>query len=129
MNGLFTAAMQVQRFCQDRRWRFCLIGGIAVLRWGEPRQTRDVDLTLLTGFGAEAPYVDGLLAAFDARLPDARRFALDNRVVLLRSPGGVGIDVALGALPFEERAVADASDWRVDDQTVLRTCSAEDLVV
>lgn len=56
MNGLFDAATEIQDFCRDRQWRFCLIGGMAVQRWGEPRQTRDVDLTLLTGFGGEAPF-------------------------------------------------------------------------
>lgn len=129
MNGLFAVATTIQDFCRDRGWGFCFIGGLAVQRWGEPRQTRDVDLTLLTGFGSERPYVTELLGSFDARLPDATTFALQNRVLLLRSPSGVGIDIALGALPFEERAVARASDWSIDDDAVLHTCSAEDLVV
>lgn len=129
MNGLFEVATAIQGFCRDRAWHFCFIGGLAVQRWGEPRQTRDVDLTLLTGFGAERPYVDELLAAFDARLPDAAAFAMQNRVLLLRSPSGVGIDIALGALPFEERAVSRASDWIIDADAVLFTCSAEDLIV
>lgn len=129
MNGLFEVATTIQDFCCDRAWRFCFIGGLAVQRWGEPRQTRDVDLTLLTGFGSERPFVDELLDAFDARLPDAATFAMQNRVLLLKSPSGVGIDIALGALPFEERAVARASDWTIDDDAVLRTCSSEDLVV
>lgn len=47
---------------------------------------------------------------------------------LLASSGNVGIDVALGALPFEERAVSRATDWRINE-VVLHTCSAEDLVV
>lgn len=50
-------------------------------------------------------------------------------MVLATSSAGVGIDVALGALPFEERAVARASDWRIDENVVLHTCSAEDLAV
>jgi hypothetical protein len=38
-----------------------IIGGLAVQRWGEPRQPRDVDVALLTGFGDEASFVDHLL--------------------------------------------------------------------
>jgi len=53
MTGLFEAARQLQAFCDRQGWRSCFIGGIAVQRWGEPRVTRDVDLTLLTGFGGE----------------------------------------------------------------------------
>ncbi len=48
MNGLFEAAFEVQTFMQARSWSFCLIGGLAVIRWGEPRMTQDIDLSLLT---------------------------------------------------------------------------------
>src|SRR5438552_3575923 len=36
-------------FCQEQGWRFCIIGGLALQRWGEPRLTRDIDI----GFSAE----------------------------------------------------------------------------
>ena len=41
-----------------RGWRFCFIGGLAVQKWSEPRVTDDVDLTLFTGLGTEAPFID-----------------------------------------------------------------------
>lgn len=69
------------------------------------------------------------MQAFAPRIPDAREFALRQRVVLLWSAGRVGIDVALGALPFEERCVGRASEWTISPEIVLRTCCAEDLVV
>lgn len=37
--------------------QFCFIGGLALLRWGEPRTTRDTNLTLLTGFGGEERFI------------------------------------------------------------------------
>ncbi|TAN48170.1 MAG: hypothetical protein EPN19_16455 [Betaproteobacteria bacterium] len=39
------------------------------------------------------------------------------------------MDIAFGALPFEERCVERASDWELAPGIVLHTCSAEDLVV
>ncbi len=129
MNDLFAAAEEVQRCCERQGWRFCLIGGLAVQRWGEPRLTRDVDLTLLTGYGGERPVVESLLHVFESRVPDALAFAERARVALLRSTSGVPIDVALGALPFEERAVERASGWAVPGSVSLRTCGAEDLLV
>lgn len=129
MNPIFAAAREIQDFCRGRGWRSCVIGGLAVQRWGEPRLTRDVDLTLLTGFGHEASYVDALLSGFRPRLSDARDFALRTRVVLLASSEGVPIDVALGAMPFEEAAVLRATPFRVAPDVDLVTCSAEDLVV
>ena len=53
MLEVYRAAAELQRRFQDRGWRFCLIGGLALQRWGEPRETIDVDVTLLTGFGDE----------------------------------------------------------------------------
>ncbi len=70
---------------------------------------QDADLTVLTGFGGEPPFVDALLAAFEGRRPDARDFALRYRVLLLEAGNGIPLDVSLGAMPFEERAVARAS--------------------
>src|SRR5436309_5772153 len=101
LSGVMAAAAEVQVFCAGQGWRFCFIGGIAVQRWGMPRFTQDVDLTLFTGVGAEEKFVDVLLRRFPGRLRDARQFALDRRVLLARSASGVDLDIALGAFPFE----------------------------
>ena len=129
MIELIRVAADLQAFCDARRWRFCFIGGLALQRWGEPRETIDVDLTLLTGFDSETPFVEALLERYAGRIDDAADFARANRVLLLRSASGVGIDVALGALPFEESVVARATRFAFPGDVALRTCSAEDLVV
>ena len=129
MNELCRVALEVQRECEKRGWRFCFIGGLAVQHWGEPRFTRDVDLTLLTGFGGEETYIDPLLEVFEPRIEDCREFALQNRVLLLKSAEGIGIDVALGALPFEEEAARRSRLIEVEPDAVLRLCSPEDLIV
>lgn len=129
MNPLFAAALEIQTFCRERGWRSCVIGGVAVQRWGEPRGTQDVDVTILTGFGSEAPYVDALLGHFEARRPDAREFALRYRVLLIRARNEVPIDVALGAMPFEERAISRATEFAIAPGINLAVCGAEDLIV
>jgi hypothetical protein len=63
MNPLFQAAAGLQAFFEARNWRFSFIGGLAVLRWGEPRFTRDIDVSLLCPFGAEDEFSGPLLAA------------------------------------------------------------------
>ena len=129
MNPIFAAALEVQAFCEARTFRFCFIGGLALQRWGEPRLTQDVDLTVITGFGCEPAYADHFLSAFAPRIPDAREFALRHRVLLLLGRAGIPLDVALGAMPFEERAVDRSSPFPVAEGISLRTCSAEDLIV
>lgn len=129
MHDVIQAALELQNFCEHRGWQYCFIGGLALQVWGEPRLTVDADLTLLAGWGREGPYVDALLESFQCRIPDGKSFALENRVLLLRSSQGVGLDVALGALPFEEEAVRRSSLFTFPPDTPLRICSAEDLVV
>lgn len=129
MKSLFHAAAELETFLVEQGWRYCFIGGIALQRWGQPRLTNDVDLTLLTGFGKEAAYVDVLLGRYQARIPDGRQFAIDHRVLLLRSPEGIPIDVALGGIAFEEQVVARATRYEFLPDVSLLTCSAEDLII
>ena len=53
MIELFQVAQELQRLFRKYSWKFCFIGGLALQRWGEPRVTQDIDLTLLTGIGKE----------------------------------------------------------------------------
>ena len=129
MNPLFEAAVEVQTVCDREGWGHAVIGGLAVQRWGEPRLTRDVDLTVMTGFGGEADVIGSLLSHFEPRFEDAAAFALQTRVLLIRAANGIPLDVALGAMPFEARAVDRASAYAIGEGRHIRTCSAEDLVV
>lgn len=129
MIEIVRAAADLQALCQSQGWQFCFIGGLALQRWGEPRETIDVDLTLLTGFGGEEGFVRKLLEHYEPRIADAVDFALTRRVLLARAPSGVGLDIALGGLPFEEIVVARSSLFAFQPEVYLRTCSAEDLVV
>ena len=96
MNALFSAVVDIQSLCATQGWKCCVIGGVAVQRWGEPRQTRDVDLTLFTGLGREEQFIDPILAHYAARLPHARRFALERRVLLVETASGIPLDISLG---------------------------------
>ena len=129
MNGVLEAALQLQSFFLARQWRFCFIGGLAVQKWSEPRVTDDADVTLFPGFGGEEPYVDALLEWLEPRRADAREFALRARVLLAQTPSGVGVDIALGGLPFEELAIALARDVELYPNCRLRLCTPEDLIV
>ncbi|MDA1273493.1 MAG: nucleotidyl transferase AbiEii/AbiGii toxin family protein [Verrucomicrobia bacterium] len=129
MTEVIHAAAELQAVCQSQDWKFCFIGGLALQRWGEPRETVDADLTLVTGFGGEERFIRVLLEHFEGRIPNAAEFALERRVLLLRSRIGVGLDVALGALPFEALAVQRSTLFDYPPKIALRTCSAEDLVV
>jgi len=129
INRVFLAAEELQEQLLSGGFLFCFIGGLAVQRWGEPRMTRDADATLLTNFTEDDRAISFLLGKFIPRRPDAGDFARRNRVLLIRASNGVDIDVALGAVDFEQRSVSRASEWKHRKDHSLKTCSAEDLVV
>ncbi len=59
--------MQTGAFLDQTGWRHCFIGGVAYLRWGEPRQTVDVDAVLLAGFGNEEEFATVLTTCHSVR--------------------------------------------------------------
>lgn len=129
MNPLFDAAREVCVFMAERKWKFCIIGGLAVQQWGEPRTTLDADFTLLTGWGDEERYVREILNHFESRLSDEVSYFVARRIVLARASNGVEIDIALGALPFEESMMERAVNVEFSPDLSLPCCTAEDLII
>lgn len=107
----------------------CLIGGMVVARWGEPRATRDVDATVRADFGDEARLLAALLQKFPSRDPEPLPRAEIGRLALLTASNGVQIDLSFAAFPFELEVLDRATTWRIPPDTEVRTCSPEDLVI
>ncbi len=102
MNLQLEAAWQIHEFCMAHRVPYAIIGGLAVQYWGEPRFTRDVDVTILVPVGSEEKVLSKLLETFTARIADPLTFALENRVLLVRTEAGCDVDISLGIAGYEE---------------------------
>lgn len=98
-------------------------------RWGQPRLTRDVDLTMLLEPGREEPTLREIVAAFPPRIEDAVAFALAHRVLPVDVPGGSEADLSLGLPGYEEHVVTRAVPYDLGGGRQVRLCSAEDLIV
>ncbi len=59
--SIWNSALELQGFLQLQHFEFCFIGGIVVQRWGEPRTTDDIELTVLANLKEEPEIVDQLL--------------------------------------------------------------------
>ena len=129
MNQQFETAWRLDRFFTDRGIAYAIIGGFAVQRWGQPRFTRDVDVTILLPPGSEDATLREIVAAFPARVEDPVAFALEHRVLPLTIPGGSEADVSLGLPGYEEEAIARGVAYDLGGGRVVRLCSAEDLVI
>lgn len=128
MNEVYRAAVELQNFCEARHWHFCFIGGLAVQRWGNPCQTEDAD-----GRWSPASIMNRRLLT-KSWTHSPRALPMNGKAQFcgascLSSRAKAWIVLALGGLDLEERSVARASDWDVE-QMRIRTCSsAEDLIV
>lgn len=127
--GVIGAAGEVQQKLSRAGLRFCFIGGLALQRWGAPRYTQDVDLTLLCPFGEELALGRSLAEMFQPRFDGAVEFGVESRVFLAQTADGTPIDIAFGAIDFELRCVDRASAFDFGGGVSLLTCCAEDLVV
>ena len=81
------------------------------------------------GFGHEEDFIRPLLERYPGRVADAADFALQRRILLLKGPKEIGVDIALGGLPFEESAVGRAVDFEFLPGLRLKLCTPEDLIV
>jgi hypothetical protein len=113
---------------RDAGLRGAVIGGVAASLRGKPRLTNDVD-ALVLDVDAETLLRSASEFGFAPRITDAADFARQTRVVLLRyEPGGVDIDISLGALPFEQEVI-ERSTWIRAGNVRILLSSAEDLVI
>ena len=128
-SSLWKTAVELQRYLDSLGHQFCFIGGVAVQRWADPRLTQDVDVTLLVEFGDEEKVVEKILEKYQPRVENPTQFAIQSRVLLAQDSQGIGIDLALGGMPFEQRLIDRSSLWGIPGTGEIRTCAAEDLVV
>lgn len=126
---LLRAAAKVAHFLDVRKVPYFIIGGLALQHWGEPRMTRDVDITVLVAPEDLESFVDAVLERFNPRIPDAREFALRHRVVLIQTDQGVPVDLSLGIPGYEEEALGRAVRVDFPEIEALRLIGPEDLII
>lgn len=129
MNRQFETAWRLDRFFTARGIPYVIIGGFAVQRWGQPRFTRDVDVTILLPPGGETETLQEIVAAFPARVREPVEFALEHRVLPVTVPGGSEADVSLGLPGYEEDVIARSVAYDLGGAQYVRLCSAEDLII
>ncbi|MEO0155845.1 MAG: nucleotidyl transferase AbiEii/AbiGii toxin family protein [candidate division WOR-3 bacterium] len=129
MNNQFKAIKEVHDFFTKEGIPYVFIGGIALQFWGEPRFTRDIDLTIRVELGKEEEIIKKILQNFAPRISDAFKFALKNRICLVKSKGDYEIDISLGIPGYEDIIMKRAVNLELEKGYIIRICSAEDLII
>ena len=108
-----------------------IIGGAAVSILGRARFTEDVDAVFLLS-NKDLPRLLEMAKkeGIEPRVDNAIDFARKNRILLLKHTlTDTGIDISLGALPFEEEMVTRGVLHEVDETLQLRLPTPEDLII
>jgi len=109
---------------------YMIIGGQAVLLYGEPRLTRDIDITL----GVGIDHLDALLEAIKKiplkSLPeDVTEFVKRTMVLpVIDESTGIRVDFIFSFTPYESQAIDRANHIRILGQDIS-FASVEDLII
>ena len=114
---------------QEAEIPYMIIGGQAVLLYGEPRLTKDVDITVGIGLDRLSEILSAALAAGLKALVDPETFTKETLVLpCADSESGLRVDFILSFSPFEQLAISRARVVRVGNVD-LRFASLEDLII
>jgi predicted nucleotidyltransferase len=112
------------------RLPYMIIGGQAVLLYGEPRLTRDIDITL----GVDIDHLDELLEAIkevplEPLVDDAPGFVEKTMVFpAIYEPTSVRVDFIFSFTPYEAEAIKRAKQVKIFDAEIA-FASVEDLII
>jgi hypothetical protein len=106
-----------------------VIGGHAAILYGEPRLTRDIDITVGMGPDRLQELLDVVRSAGLVPAQGAEDLALRNYVLPCSDPATqISVDVILSVSAYEQEALARTRAVTVSDATV-RFASVEDVLI
>ena len=109
---------------------YMVIGGQAVLLYGEPRLTRDIDITL--GMGVNGlDKVKKIIKTIGLKIlvEKERKFVERNMVLpTLEKKSGIRVDFIFSFSPYERQAIERAKDIKLG-RTLVKFASLEDVVI
>ncbi len=129
MSDPLEAAWEIHCFLAAQQVPYAIIGGLAVQRWGEPRFTRDVDITVVVPLEQAASFIGAVVENFVPRIENAAAFARRSRVILIWATNGCQVDISLGLPGYEDEVIRRAIDFDLEPGKVVRLCAPEDLVI
>jgi predicted nucleotidyltransferase len=122
--------LSIARQFEKNKIPYIIIGGQAVLLYGEPRLTKDIDIII--GLNIDmAEKISKIMKDISLKpLPkDIIQFVKQTMVLPLIEPAtGIRVDVIFSFSPFEQEAVKRANRVKIDN-TEVHYVSLEDLII
>ncbi len=121
---------KLARHLTNLRIPYMIIGGQAVLYYGEPRLTKDIDITL----GLSIKEIDLALrlvkeTGLSLRVKNPIGFAAKTMVIpTYERKTGIGIDFILSNSPYEQQAIKNAKKFRINE-VKINIAALEDVII
>jgi predicted nucleotidyltransferase len=118
-----------QKFA-EHKIPYIIMGGQAVLLYGEPRLTKDIDITLGLNIDAVDKIIEILKEISLEVIPqDIHQFVSRTMVLPLIHPGsGIRVDIIFSFSTYEQEAIQRANLIKIEN-TEVHYVSVEDLIV
>lgn len=127
---MFTALLEkIALALDDAGLSYMIIGGQAVLLYGEPRLTKDIDVTLGAGLDRLADVLALAEKAGLSPLVSPDEFTRQTMVLPCEDPAtGIRVDFVFSFSPYEQQALERVRRVRIGEADV-RFASLEDVIV
>ena len=107
---------------------YMIIGGQAVLVYGEPRLTKDIDITLGVGV-SKLSVINSIVEKLNLKILVDENFVQNTMVLLvIDEKTGIRVDFIFSFSLYEKQAIKRATDIKFDN-TIVRFASLEDLII
>ena len=107
---------------------YMVIGGQAVLIYGEPRLTKDIDITLGVGV-SKLNEINGIVEKLNLKILVDENFVQNTMVLLvIDEKTGIRVDFIFSFSLYEKQAIERATEVKFGN-TVVKFASLEDLVI
>jgi hypothetical protein len=108
---------------------YMIIGGQAVLLYGEPRLTRDIDLTVGVGLDSFTKIRDLLYKTGLNPLVEGKNFTSQTMVLPCQDmETGIRVDVIFSHSPYERQALERVRPLKIED-ILVNFASPEDVII
>jgi len=119
----------LDNFLSENSIEYAIIGGIAVIVYGEQRSTRDIDATILCELEDLESFHTLITKKFTPAFKDTLEYLKRNFILPVDDPAtNLRIDIAAGLTEFD-KSVISRGRRKAFGKTEIFVCSLEDLII
>lgn len=127
--NLYESVAALQKTLLEAELESMVIGGLAVMAWGEPRLTRDADLKILIRREEASKLLAALPAGFQLHSENPLETLQQYGFLFTHDLSGVRIDLMLTDMGFDEIAIGRRQEKEMATGVSVSVCSPEDLII